>query len=112
MTGRDIDAARRRLNKVRDRADLTAKHLGGQIRFTEFVGAPAYTETHVGTLLGFRHRIGYGLFGFRLFTDVTVCVDCDGTVCESGTEFTEIADEVRMWRGGDEPPAEDDGDDQ
>lgn len=71
---RDIDAYDRRAAKMCSERELEARDLGAIVT--------VYDAEHgrdvTGALVGFRHRIGVGLFGNAIWTDVTVCPECIG----------------------------------
>src|SRR5688500_16337980 len=97
-TKRQIEAYEKRLAKIDSTGDLTAECIGAVVAvFVAPYGKDDYLE---GTLTEFTHRLGLGLLGQSLLTDVvlyTACAhqrgDCDASdakVAIKGAVFRSI----------------------
>ena len=102
---RKLDAYRRRLEKIQTAAGLTSECIGAVAE----VGAGGPGEGSVkGTLVSYTHRLGAGLFGPRLMTDVTLCPECAHRKgeCDPANEVTvEDAVLLEIVRNGDREPS-------
>lgn len=104
-TKRQIDAYRVRLAKINAAEGLTTECIGAVV--TVYVDPGCNVEV-TGTLSGFTHRLGFGLFGQRIVTDVSLCLGCvhkpGGNACnEPETSYADVA-LVEVVRNGDREP--------
>ena len=71
-TRRQVQAYQRRLAKIDSGTRLTAECLNAVVTFLTLRGADEVT----GTLVSYTHRLGFGLLGPRVVTDVRICTEC------------------------------------
>jgi hypothetical protein len=107
-TKREIEAYRKRLARIggaiNPGAQLTSECLYAVVTYLDEFGG----EEKVGTLVGYSHRIGQGLFGPRVVTDITVCTDCAHRKGRCGPDFEVTATDVAVLevvRNGDREAA-------
>lgn len=105
-TGREIEAYRRRLSRIKKSFDLTGACLHAVMAWADFeAGEPV---VRCGTLSSFRIYTGEGLLGPQVWVEVTVCTACVGInaterECEDAerTYLLFAATEIDLYRNED-----------